>query len=139
MADVNQNSQAALAWMDNSGNLNTGTIDFLSCHKVQTNTVFSTVPPSKFPTDLPCATRNQSVTLSASITRSGTQPITGEVLFFDNNNEILRGSVSRGVASIATKSLSLGKHNLWAVYTGNNALFGSRSNNTRLVVKNTCP
>ncbi|MCU1458201.1 MAG: hypothetical protein JWL73_2293 [Actinomycetia bacterium] len=62
----------------------------------------------------------QSVTVTATVTASGDAAgtPTGSVEFFDNGTSIGTGTLSSGVASIATSALAVGTHPLTAVYAG---------------------
>ena len=70
-----------------------------------------------------------SVTFTAGISSSGTQPPTGTVLFFDNGQQIGSGTLSGNpaVASFATATLAVATHPITATYGGDsyNALSAS--------------
>jgi hypothetical protein len=82
-----------------------------------TTTVASSVNPSA---------NGQSVTFTATVTSSGGTP-TGIVTFLDGANTLGPGTLSAGVATFATPSLTVGSHSITASYGGNAAFAISAS------------
>ena len=71
---------------------------------------------------------NQSITLTATITSGITTEPTGTVTFVDGTVAIGTSSLNgRGVATFSTSNLSLGTHELTAVYSGDGNFAGSTS------------
>ncbi|KQY47509.1 Ig-like domain-containing protein [Cellulomonas sp. Root137] len=64
----------------------------------------------------PAASR-QSVTLGATVVRSGKLP-TGKVTFYDGATKLGESTLSSGVATFATTTLGVGTHQLTAVWVG---------------------
>ncbi len=71
----------------------------------------------------------QSVQFTASVTSSGGGIPTGTVNFLDNNVLIGSGTLSNGVATFRTSTLSVATHPITAQYVGN-ASFGSSTSGT---------
>ena len=69
----------------------------------------------------------QGVTLTATVSTGGNGTATGGVAFYDGSSVIGTGTLSNGQATFATSSLSLGSHNLAAVYGGDARDYGSTS------------
>jgi hypothetical protein len=113
-----------LTWIDATGNVwlfgglgydmtNIGSLNDLwkfSMSTVPTNTsVISSLNPSTF---------GQSVTFTATVTTScGT--LTGTVSFYDGATLLGTGTLSGNTATYSTTALSVGPHNITAVYGGN--------------------
>src|SRR5581483_4707987 len=70
------------------------------------------------------ALSGSSVTFTATVTPASA---TGTVDFFDGGNNIGSGTLSAGVATFATSSLTLGNHTITAVYAGDADNLGSTS------------
>ncbi|MBS0514191.1 MAG: Ig-like domain repeat protein [Proteobacteria bacterium] len=79
------------------------------------------------------ATSGQSVTMTATISSSGTTP-TGTVTFVDGSTTLKTSTLSGGVASFSTSSLAVGTHNISASYSGSGTIAASTSTVTGLVV-----
>ena len=79
-------------------------------------TVTSAPNPSSF---------GQSVTLTATV--AGTATPTGSVSFFDGATLLGTGTLSGGVATLASAALSVGSHSITAVYAGATNFAGSTS------------
>ncbi|WP_433966889.1 Ig-like domain repeat protein [Tunturiibacter gelidiferens] len=58
------------------------------------------------------------VTFTANVASTTTGQPTGTVVFFDNGNPLNTATLSSGVASFSTTSLSVGVHTITAVYSG---------------------
>ncbi len=58
------------------------------------------------------------VTFSASVTTTGTTPPTGTVRFYDGATLIGTGTLTGGVATFTTSSLTMGSHTITASFTG---------------------
>jgi hypothetical protein len=67
---------------------------------------------------------NQAITFTAAVSPSGA---TGTVRFFDGSTLLGSGTVSGGVASLTTSSLSVGSHSITAQYMGDGSYNGSTS------------
>jgi trimeric autotransporter adhesin len=79
----------------------------------------------------PLAVANQPVTftaLVASTTSGAATPTGGVVVFYADDSPIGESTLSNGVATFTTSTLSYGSHSIVAVYEGNDTLFqGSTS------------
>ena len=67
---------------------------------------------------------NQSVTFTATVTGTGSEP-TGVVTFLDGSNNIGTGMLVNGLATISSFSLAIGSHSITAVYGGDSNFAGS--------------
>ncbi|MBI4751529.1 MAG: DUF11 domain-containing protein [Acidobacteria bacterium] len=75
------------------------------------------------------AGQGQSVTFTATVTGTGFQPPNGaNVRFFDGTTLLGSGTLTSGIATFATSSLTIGDHNIVAVYDGAAGSNGSISN-----------
>jgi hypothetical protein len=74
----------------------------------------------------------QPVTFTATVSGSGTP--TGEVVFEDGNTILGKETLSGGVATFTTSTLSVGSHSITAVYCGDPSDSGSKSNTVTQVV-----
>jgi len=92
-----------------------------------TTTLASSVNPSTF---------GQAVTFTATISVSspGSGTPTGTVTFYDGSNSLGTGSVSGGIATFATSSLSVRTHSIKAVYGGDSNFKTSTSAAANLTV-----
>ena len=79
------------------------------------------------------STRGQAVTFTATLTSSGGSP-DGSVTFRENGTAIGTGTLSGGVTTATTPSLTLGSHDVVATYAGNDA-FGSASATVQQTVR----
>jgi hypothetical protein len=82
------------------------------------------------------STSGQSVTFTAtiSVTSPGSGTPTGTVTFYDGSTSIGTGTVSAGVATFSTSSLSVGTHSIKAIYGGDTNFKTSTSAVLRQVV-----
>ena len=78
--------------------------------------LLSSVNPSDF---------GQSVKFTASVTP---KTATGSITFYDGNTSLGSANLSGGSASISTTKLTIGYHNITAVYSGDTTYAGSTSN-----------
>jgi sugar lactone lactonase YvrE len=69
----------------------------------------------------------QSVTLTATVTASGSNLPSGTVTFYDGTTVIGTGNVANGTASLTTTQLATGTRFITAVFAGNAAFTGSTS------------
>ena len=75
------------------------------------------------------AGQGQSVMFTATVTGTGFQPPNGaNVRFFDGTTLLGSGTLTSGQATLATSSLTIGNHNIVAVYDGAAGSNGSISN-----------
>jgi hypothetical protein len=82
------------------------------------------------------SSHGQTVTFTAVVVSSkGTLPADGETLSFMSGKKVLGiGTLSGGVASIATSVLKVGTTSVKAVYAGDSNLIGSTSKTLKQVV-----
>lgn len=90
-----------------------------------TTTLNSNANPSVF---------GQQVTFTATVASGAAGTPTGTVTFFDGTTNIGMGTLSGGVATLATSSLAVGSHSISAVYAGDSNFQGSTSNTVAQVV-----
>jgi large repetitive protein len=74
-----------------------------------TVTVVSSLNPSDF---------GQNVTFTATVASSATTAPTGSVIFLDNGKQIGTGTLTAGVATLATAALAVGTHPITVTYAG---------------------
>ncbi len=92
-----------------------------------TTTVASSQNPSQ---------AGQTVTFTATVNSLSGAPADGnEVTFKDGGSVLGTGTLTRGVATFSTSSLSLGQHNIRAVFNGDVALSSSLSADLKQVVE----
>ena len=81
----------------------------------------------------PLAVAGQPVTFTAQVTTTtsgASTPTGGTVVFFDGDSAIGASTLSDGVATFTTSSLSFGLHSITAVYEGNDSLFQGSTSST---------
>jgi hypothetical protein len=76
----------------------------------------------------------QSVTFTATVTPSSSGTPTGSVSFYDGETLLGNGTLSSGVATYSTSSLSAATHSIIAVYGGDDDYSGSTSSTLSEVV-----
>ncbi len=99
----------------------TSTVDSQTVTQASSTTVLTSAPdPSVF---------GQSKTLTATVTAvaPGSDTPTGSVEFFDGTTDLGPGTLSDGVATFTTSSLTVGAHSLTAVYGGDTNFTGGTS------------
>ncbi|MDF3293221.1 beta strand repeat-containing protein, partial [Streptomyces silvisoli] len=118
---VGSHSLTAVYGGDSNFSGSTSPVDTQTVNQAATSTVLSSSPdPSVF---------GQAKTLTATVTAvapGGGTP-TGSVGFFDGATLVGTGTLSGGVATLTTSSLSVGSHSLTAVYGGDSNFSGSTS------------
>jgi adhesin/invasin len=112
--------------------LNTVTFD-ATAEAAGTTTVLSAEPPSP-------AGAGVEVTFTATVSSASGTP-TGVVVFRDNGTEIGQGTLSGGIATFSTTTLSVATHPITAEYQGDGAFAPSTSNtlNYDVASSNTAP
>jgi YVTN family beta-propeller protein len=92
--------------------------------------VFTVILPGSS-TDLSADTNpsgvGQTVTFTAAVSSKADGTPTGTVQFFDGATSLGSGTVTAGVATLATAALTLGSHDITAVYSGDANFGGSAS------------
>jgi hypothetical protein len=73
------------------------------------------------------AIQSQTVTFSAKVTSTSGAAPTGSVLFLDNGNAIASAVIVNQVATVGTNILTVGKHLIQAVYSGDSTYGGTPS------------
>lgn len=76
--------------------------------------------------------QGQAVTFTATVTPSAA---TGVVMFLDGTTMLGGGSLSAGMATLSTSSLSLGSHSITATYSGDSTYGSSSATRTQTVGK----
>jgi hypothetical protein len=85
------------------------------------------------------STFNQNVTFTATVS-GGVTPATGTMQFQEGATTLGSATVSNGTASFSTSSLSVGTHNVFAVYSGDAGHAGNTTNTVAQVVTyGVCP
>ncbi len=83
-----------------------------------TTTITSSAPSADFGTN---------ITFTAKVTAGFGNPPTGTVVFNDGGTELGMGTLSNGLATFSTSSLSVGTHQITGVYSGDAVFAGSTS------------
>ncbi len=76
----------------------------------------------------------QPVTFTATVSSGSSGTPTGNVTFEDGTTTLGTGTLSGGKVTFTTSALSVGTHNIMAVYSGDNSDYGSTSNTVSQVV-----
>lgn len=107
-----------------------GSFKFSSCGQTLTSTtttLVSSLNPSVF---------GNSVTFTATVSPSA---VSGSVTFYDNGTSLGSSTVIGGSASLQTSTLSVGTHQVSAVYSGDSTYASSTSNTVTQTVNNPPP
>ena len=102
----------------------TGSTSAASTHTVNTAATATSLTSSPNPTLFGQST---TLTASVSVTAPGAGTVGGTVEFFDGATPLGTSPVVSGSATFSTSTLSVGSHNLTAVYSGDGSFSGSTS------------
>jgi len=119
----------------NVGNLSSGVHDIIATYSGDSNFTTSTsnmvIQKVRYVTTIVLISNTQSSVIGQPVQFTATvspMTATGSITFYDGNIRLSSASLSSGVASISTSKLTIGTHNITAIYSRDNNFSSSISN-----------